>query len=37
MELEMFQAAAPPPLPAEVPEPLPADPAVRPESQSRRL
>ena len=33
----MFQAAAPSPVPAEFPTPIPADPAVRPESQSRRL
>jgi hypothetical protein len=37
VELEMFQVAAPPPVPAELPKLVPVDPAVRPESQSRRL
>ena len=36
-ELDMFQAAALPPLPAELLQSIPADPALRPESQSRRL
>jgi hypothetical protein len=37
IEIEMFQVAAPPPLPTGFPAPIPSGPAVRPESQSRRL